>query len=115
MTLLRQALIVAPIATAAYMKDTMGVCIGLSLVAAMTLDSLIPTMASLLCGAGRIGKDLNKAKQSILPESMGIAAGAVYLATMFLFLPFPFMNWSRNWGSADAPIFPFQQVSFMCS
>lgn len=27
------------------------------------------------------------------PESMGMVAGLIYLVTMFLFIPFPFMKW----------------------
>lgn len=27
------------------------------------------------------------------PESMGMVAGLIYLVTLFLFIPFPFMKW----------------------
>jgi hypothetical protein len=76
----------------------------------MITDALIPSMSTLILAAGLQGRDLNKEKQPIIPESLGIAAGAVYLSTMFLFFPFPFMNWSKNWKTNEFPIFPFQQV-----
>lgn len=107
----KHLLAILPLSMAIYSRDTMGVCLGLSFSAFVVCDSLIPSLSKLLLAAGMHGTDLNKTKPSIVPESLGIAAGAVYLATLFLFFPFPFMNWSRSGGKeTEFPIFPFQQV-----
>lgn len=107
---IKQLATVAPLLAAIYSRDTIGVCVGLSFTAFMATDSIIPSMAKLLEKSGMVGKDMNKSKQVEIAESLGIAAGAVYLSTMFLFFPFPFMNWSKSWKSSAFPIFPFQQV-----
>ena len=109
--LLKQLATLAPLLIAVYMRDTIGVCIGLSFTAFVVTDAIIPSMSKLIAAAGMVGKDLHKIKQSEIPESLGIAAGAVYLSAMFLFFTFPFMNWSKSWKSHEFPIFPFQQVS----
>ena len=108
--LLKQLATVAPLLFAIYLRDTIGVCVGLSFLAYVITDSIIPTMSKLISAAGMVGKDLNKGKLAEIPESLGIAAGAVYLSVMFLFFPFPFMNWTMSWKTHEFPIFPFQQV-----
>jgi len=35
------------------------------------------------------------------PESMGMVAGLIYLVTMFLFIPFPFMKWFKASNNGD--------------
>lgn len=106
----KTAMAALPLAMAIWSRDTLGVCIGLSFAAAVFLDALIPGMSLLLKLAGRTGRDMNKAKRPEIPESLGIAAGAVYISVMFLFIPFPFLSWSAHGDHQVFPLYPFQQV-----
>lgn len=108
--LLKNIATITPLLLAIYLRDTIGVCLGLSFAAYVVTDAIIPSMSKLIAASGMVGKDLNKIKHVEIPESLGISAGAVYLSAMFLFFPFPFMNWSKSWKTHEFPIFPFQQV-----
>lgn len=104
----RQILALLPFCIALWYRDTIGVLTALSLLAYLFTDAIIPTMGSLLEKANMTGRDLNKPKQPVLPESLGIAAGAVYISAMFLFLPFPFLSWSKQINASKND--SFQQV-----
>lgn len=66
------------------------VALAFSLVAGLAANESIPAFGRLLLYAGRKGADLNKTDKPVIPESLGIAVGAIYLVTMFLFIPVPF-------------------------
>lgn len=55
-------------------------------------DKSIAHFALLLLKANRVGVDMGKANKPLLPESLGIAAGTIYLIIMFLYLPIPFLS-----------------------
>lgn len=60
-------------------------------VAAWATDRLVvPGMGRMLAAAGRTGADLSKPGRPVLPESLGIAAGFVYVVAVLAFLPAPF-------------------------
>lgn len=86
--------------------------VGFSLVAGLAAHSAIPEFGRLLLHAGRKGADLNKPDRPALPESLGIAVGAIYLVTMFLFIPIPFAPWLLRSSrfTAASLIFPFEQL-----
>eukprot|EP01134_Creolimax_fragrantissima_P003358 CFRG3358T1 len=50
----------------------------------------IPQIQETFIKANRVGKDLNKRNSPVLPESVGVIVGAVYLVFMFCFIPFAF-------------------------
>jgi UDP-N-acetylglucosamine--dolichyl-phosphate N-acetylglucosaminephosphotransferase len=56
-------------------------------VAFVVCDRLVQGLSPLLLKAGRSGRDLNKKGQPELPESLGVAAGAVYVMTLIVLLP----------------------------
>ncbi|XP_035682021.1 UDP-N-acetylglucosamine--dolichyl-phosphate N-acetylglucosaminephosphotransferase-like [Branchiostoma floridae] len=54
---------------------------------------VIPQFGEVFMKAGFKGKDLNKAVQKEIPESAGMISGAMFLIIMFLFIPFPFLEY----------------------
>lgn len=83
-------------------------------VAGVVTYEAIPDFGRLLAHAGRTGRDLNKPSQPILPESLGIAVGTIYLLALFLFIPVPFAPWllhAQDPQFLSAPLqFPFEQL-----
>ncbi|KAF9918454.1 tunicamycin resistance protein [Linnemannia zychae] len=73
--------------------DPLTVNVGFSILAGITTWSAIPPLSDIFVKAGLKGMDLSKKTKHIIPESMGMVAGLIYLVTMFLFIPFPFMKW----------------------
>ncbi|KAG0312130.1 tunicamycin resistance protein [Dissophora globulifera] len=73
--------------------DPLTVNVGFSVLAGITTWSAIPALSAIFIKAGLKGMDLSKKSKQILPESMGMVAGLIYLVTMFVFIPFPFMRW----------------------
>ncbi|KAF8929401.1 UDP-N-acetylglucosamine--dolichyl-phosphate N-acetylglucosaminephosphotransferase [Dissophora ornata] len=73
--------------------DPLTVNVGFSILAGITTWSAIPALSEIFVKAGLKGMDLSKKSKHILPESMGMVAGLIYLVTMFVFIPFPFMKW----------------------
>lgn len=54
------------------------------------------------------------------PETMGLPVAIIYLITLFLFIPFPFINWfeGANLVHEDDPTvgtFPYNKVSSVAS
>ena len=52
------------------------------------------------------------------PETMGLPAAIIYLITLFLFIPFPFINWFEGASLVheDQPeldTFPYSKVSYV--
>ncbi|KAF9082641.1 UDP-N-acetylglucosamine--dolichyl-phosphate N-acetylglucosaminephosphotransferase [Mortierella sp. GBA35] len=73
--------------------DPLTVNVGFSILAGITTWSAIPALSEIFVKAGLKGMDLSKKTKHIIPESMGMVAGLIYLVTMFVFIPFPFMKW----------------------
>ncbi|GJJ76774.1 UDP-N-acetylglucosamine--dolichyl-phosphate N-acetylglucosaminephosphotransferase [Entomortierella parvispora] len=81
--------------------DPLTVNIGFSILAGITTWSAIPALSAIFVKAGLKGMDLAKRSKHIIPESMGMVAGLIYLVTMFLFIPFPFMKWFTASNNGD--------------
>jgi UDP-N-acetylglucosamine--dolichyl-phosphate N-acetylglucosaminephosphotransferase len=81
------ALLAAPLAVSYYTRNILGVSMTLAVLAGLCTHAVVPDLGRLLLAADRCGKDLNKKGQPKLAESLGVAAGSVYLITMFLFIP----------------------------
>ncbi|CAI2177949.1 5402_t:CDS:2 [Funneliformis geosporum] len=62
------------------------------------------------------GRDLAKVNKPTLPESMGVICATVYLICLFLFIPFPFMDWFTGKGIISrseefhVPTFPHHKL-----
>lgn len=100
-----------PLFVGIFGKDPLGISLGLSLLAYYMTDQMIEKVGEMLKDAGRAGRDLNKNDQPTIPESLGVVAGTVYLMSIFLFLPFPFMKWFTY--TAEQTLnseFPFQKL-----
>lgn len=52
----------------------------------------IPNFKEIFVKANLFGRDLNKNSDAKVPEALGVITGAIYLVTMFLFIPIPFLN-----------------------
>lgn len=81
--------------------DPLTVNVGFSILAGITTWSAIPALSEIFVKAGLKGMDLSKKTKHIIPESMGMVAGLIYLVTMFLFIPFPFMKWFTASNDGD--------------
>ncbi|KAI1308728.1 tunicamycin resistance protein [Mortierella claussenii] len=79
------------ILTTAHDPRTVNVCF--SILAGIATWYAVPALSEIFIKAGLKGMDLSKKSKHIIPESMGMVAGLIYLVTMFLFIPFPFMRW----------------------
>lgn len=81
------SLLCAPLCVSYYTKNVIGVSLTLSILAGLCTHSIVPDLGRLLLAADRCGKDLNKKGNPKLAESLGVAAGSVFLIAMFLFIP----------------------------
>jgi UDP-N-acetylglucosamine--dolichyl-phosphate N-acetylglucosaminephosphotransferase len=96
-------MVVVPIMLAANMGGLVPLSAAFAAVAGLVAHECIPGFGLLLLHAGRRGRDLNKPTKPVLPESLGMAAGTVYLIAMFLFIPVPFVL-------ERTMLFPFEQL-----
>ena len=109
--ILDYGVLVSLIFSAIHYKTLIFLCIDVSVAAAIILNRIIPELSKLLLAAGICGKDMNKEKEAIIPESLGLAIGVVYLCALFIFMPFPFLNWQTPFDESYAPTqHPFKQV-----
>ncbi|KAG0283421.1 tunicamycin resistance protein [Linnemannia gamsii] len=90
--------------------DPLTVNVGFSILAGITTWSAIPALSEIFVKAGLKGMDLSKRTKHIIPESMGMVAGLIYLVTMFVFIPFPFMKWFT--GSNDGDLQELKLLTF---
>ncbi|NXX97801.1 GPT acetylglucosaminephosphotransferase, partial [Centropus bengalensis] len=68
------------------------VSLGGSLLGFAATLTLIPACAERFLAARLCGEDLNKASRRPLPEAQGVVSGAVFLVTLFCFIPVPFLR-----------------------
>ncbi|KAG0226386.1 glycosyl transferase family 4-domain-containing protein [Mortierella sp. GBAus27b] len=93
--------------------DPLTVNTGFAILAGITVWSAIPALSEIFVKAGLKGMDLSKKSKFIIPESMGMVAGLIYLVTMFLFIPFPFMKWftaSRDGDPQELTLLTFPNL-----
>ena len=83
----------APLFVSYYTNSIIGVSATIAIIAGLCTHSIVPEIGRLLVQADMCDRDLNKPKQPKLAESLGIASGSVFLIAMFMFIPFPFLNW----------------------
>ncbi|KNE71077.1 hypothetical protein AMAG_15330 [Allomyces macrogynus ATCC 38327] len=74
-------------------------CAILSVGAALAVNAMIPRVSATFIQCRLMGADLAKRNKPVLPESMGLVCGLVYLLTLVLLLPVVFMTWSTHSGS----------------
>ncbi|RKP12401.1 glycosyl transferase family 4-domain-containing protein [Piptocephalis cylindrospora] len=74
-------------------RDPIVASCALSIAAGLSTYFLVPTLAPLFTQAGLRGKDVHRASQPIVPESLGLVAATVYIVSLFLFIPFVFYDW----------------------
>ncbi|KAI8988733.1 UDP-N-acetylglucosamine--dolichyl-phosphate N-acetylglucosaminephosphotransferase-like protein [Pilobolus umbonatus] len=72
---------------------TLNVSIIMSLLASIITYKLLPTLTDAFIKANLCGQDRLKKERPLLPETMGLPVAIIYLMTLFLFIPFPFINW----------------------
>eukprot|EP01103_Thecamoeba_quadrilineata_P015300 TRINITY_DN4794_c0_g1_i1.p1 TRINITY_DN4794_c0_g1~~TRINITY_DN4794_c0_g1_i1.p1 ORF type:complete len:462 (-),score=31.47 TRINITY_DN4794_c0_g1_i1:23-1303(-) len=77
------------------MLDTspMMIMIFISFVGGYITFKMIPAMTEMFINANLFGIDMSKDTKQKVPESTGVICGVVYLTCVFLFIPFPFMDW----------------------
>lgn len=89
-------LLMLPASWAIARQNVLLISVVMTMSAGIICDSLIAGMGLLLAKAGRVGRDLNKVDRPYLPESLGLVVGSVYLGSLFLFLPLPFLLHSHE-------------------
>ncbi|KAI9347092.1 glycosyl transferase family 4-domain-containing protein [Pilaira anomala] len=72
---------------------TLIVSIIMSLLAGACTFTTLPKLKEAFIKANLSGRDLLKPTKPLLPETLGLPAAIIYLITLFLFIPFPFINW----------------------
>ncbi|KAI8347216.1 glycosyl transferase family 4-domain-containing protein [Choanephora cucurbitarum] len=72
---------------------TLFISIALSILAGSFTYTALPKLRDTFIKANLSGRDLLKADKPLIPETMGLPAAIIYLITLFLFIPFPFINW----------------------
>ncbi|KAJ3140907.1 tunicamycin resistance protein [Physocladia obscura] len=85
----------------ALMHNALVVSIVVAVVAYYATYRFIPLVGEVFIKHGRFGKDQLKHNTPIIAESMGLIAGCVYLAAMFLFIPVPFVPFFRDLQNPD--------------
>ncbi|KAF0468864.1 UDP-N-acetylglucosamine-dolichyl-phosphate N-acetylglucosaminephosphotransferase [Gigaspora margarita] len=96
--------------------DPLSASIGFSILGCAITWRLVPALKDSFLKANLAGKDLNKLDKQIIPESMGVVCATVYLVCLFLFIPFPFMEWFTGKGIISrteefhAPTFPHHKL-----
>ncbi|CAG8841860.1 9668_t:CDS:2, partial [Racocetra persica] len=78
--------------------DPLSASIGFSILGCAITWRLVPVLKDSFLKANLVGKDVNKLDKQIIPESMGVICATVYLVCLFLFIPFPFMEWFTGKG-----------------
>ncbi|XP_049537318.1 UDP-N-acetylglucosamine--dolichyl-phosphate N-acetylglucosaminephosphotransferase [Anopheles darlingi] len=75
--------------------------------------SLIPKMKPMFINANLYGIDMNKKSKPKIPEAFGVVTGCVFLVSLFLFIPVPFL---RNFSTNVAGNFPHDKfVEFVAA
>ncbi|KAI7890634.1 glycosyl transferase family 4-domain-containing protein [Mucor mucedo] len=69
------------------------ISIVMSIIAGLCTYSTLPKLRDSFIKANLSGRDLLKVSKTLLPETMGLPTAIIYLITLFLFMPFPFINW----------------------
>ncbi|KAI1303107.1 UDP-N-acetylglucosamine--dolichyl-phosphate N-acetylglucosaminephosphotransferase [Halotydeus destructor] len=74
-----------------------GISIVMSTVAYRLTKKIIPRFRDSFIKAHLVGIDQAKQVKKPIPEAMGVVAGCIFLITMFLFIPIPFLDaWKDN-------------------
>ncbi|KAI9483733.1 MAG: glycosyl transferase family 4-domain-containing protein [Benjaminiella poitrasii] len=77
---------------------TLIISVIMSIIAGLSAYSTLPKLKDTFIKAHLSGKDMLKPNKPLLPETMGLPVAIIYLITLFLFIPFPFIDWFE--GSA---------------
>ncbi|RUS18090.1 glycosyl transferase family 4-domain-containing protein [Endogone sp. FLAS-F59071] len=101
--------------------DPLTVSLGFSVIAAIATFSIIPQLKETFITAKIVGTDVLKKDRPVIPETMGLVCGVVYLTSLFLFIPFPFMEWLnghgtvRHFDTPAIPTFPYHKLGEILS
>ncbi|KAK9718309.1 tunicamycin resistance protein, variant 4 [Basidiobolus ranarum] len=100
-------------------SDPLHASLGLSVLAGLVTWELIPRLSPTFLKAGLSGKDMCKKAKPILPESMGVVCAMVYLITLIIFIPFPFVDWFpgvlSERGKLSLHTFPYHKLGLFLS
>ncbi|XP_037957453.1 UDP-N-acetylglucosamine--dolichyl-phosphate N-acetylglucosaminephosphotransferase [Teleopsis dalmanni] len=69
---------------------TLAVNIGIAAISYVMTIRMIPRFREMFIKANLYGKDLCKKDEKVVPESLGVLIGCVFLVAMFFFIPIPF-------------------------
>ncbi|CAJ0582813.1 unnamed protein product, partial [Mesorhabditis spiculigera] len=81
--------------------STILVNVGLSLLGGYISSKLIKEYIPIFIARGHFGNDQCKVSDKPVPEPMGMISAAVYLIVIFIFIPFPFLEWT--FSGSDFP------------
>ncbi|KAI8068859.1 glycosyl transferase family 4-domain-containing protein [Thamnidium elegans] len=72
---------------------TLTISVIMSIIAGLCTFTTLPKLKDTFIKANLSGRDLLKPSKPLLPETLGLPTAIIYLITLFLFIPFPFINW----------------------
>ncbi|KAI9262710.1 UDP-N-acetylglucosamine--dolichyl-phosphate N-acetylglucosaminephosphotransferase [Sporodiniella umbellata] len=89
----------------------------MSAMAGLMTFSTIPNLKETFIKAHLSGKDILKAVKPIIPETMGLPTAIIYLITLFLFMPFPFIDWFQDSSATERALdtFPYNKLGEVLS
>ncbi|RIA94959.1 glycosyl transferase family 4-domain-containing protein [Glomus cerebriforme] len=96
--------------------DPLSASVGFAILGGAVTWKLVLEFKESFIKANLIGRDLAKVDKPIIPESTGVICAAIYLLCIFLFIPFPFMEWFTGKGIISrseefhAPTFPHHKL-----
>ncbi|RCH83119.1 UDP-N-acetylglucosamine--dolichyl-phosphate N-acetylglucosaminephosphotransferase [Rhizopus stolonifer] len=94
---------------------TLAISIIMSAMASLMTFSTLPNLKETFIQAHLSGRDILKAGKPIIPETMGLPTAITYLITLFLFMPFPFINWLQDTNSEALDTFPYNKLGEVLS
>ncbi|KIJ26672.1 hypothetical protein M422DRAFT_191892 [Sphaerobolus stellatus SS14] len=110
-------LILRPLVTSVPLA-ALGASLGFSLLAFISSIYLVPALGPSFIKAGLKGRDLLKASNADIPESMGLICASIYILLLILFIPFAFSRFlveSYNGEGLSRMNFPLAQLSVYLS
>ncbi|KAG0163909.1 tunicamycin resistance protein [Apophysomyces sp. BC1015] len=73
--------------------QTLIISAGIAIIAGLMTWTTLPTLYETFLNARLSGVDILKPSRPVIPETMGLPTAIIYLIGLFIFMPFPFMDW----------------------
>jgi UDP-N-acetylglucosamine--dolichyl-phosphate N-acetylglucosaminephosphotransferase len=92
-------------------KTLISISLLYSIIALIATWIIIPRVKNLFIEANLSGNDAHRKDKPLLAEGLGIICGLVYIITLFMFIPIPFLSYLKE---DEIGSFPHHNVSIFC-